>query len=197
MIVVFCGPPGSGKGTQASVIAQWLGIPHISTGDLVRREIENGNPLGESLRPTYDRGDLIPDDVIIELLARRMDEPDASNGLLLDGFPRTLPQAEALDKMLADRNARVDAVIAFDVPDDVVAERVGKRAAIDGRSDDRPEALAERMALYRRDTLPVLHYYPSHGVPTVHVDGVGSVEEVTARIVAALESRRRTDGVLS
>jgi len=186
MIVVLFGPPGSGKGTQAAGVAAHLGVPHIATGDMLRAEVERGSALGREAAPIMEAGQLISDDLIIRVMGSRLAEPDAAAGALLDGFPRTVAQAEALDALLRSRGRAVDEVFLLQVPDDVLLERVLKRAAEEGRADDTAATFGRRLAAYRDETEPVLGHYRRERVPVVTVDGVGTVEGVAERIHAAL-----------
>ena len=191
-VVVMFGPPGSGKGTQAAWVAEQLGIAHVSTGDLLRAEVAEGTELGRLVEPIMTSGELVPDDLIVRVIESRMRQPDARRGILLDGFPRTLPQAEALDRMLARAGGGVSAVLFLDVPEDELVKRILKRAEEEGRSDDTPETVHTRMQVYERETAPVLEFYEVRGTDVRHVDGVGSVDEVRARLrdaVAGLPMR--------
>ena len=186
MIAVLFGPPGSGKGTQAARVSARIGIPHIATGDILRDEVARGTTLGLEAGPIMQRGMLISDDLVVRVIEARLLQPDATRGALLDGFPRTVAQAEALDAMLARRGRTVDVLVALDVPDSVLKERVLKRAQVEGRPDDTPEALELRLATYRADTEPVLGHYVASATRVLRIDGVGSIDAVTERITAAL-----------
>jgi adenylate kinase len=190
VIAVMFGPPGSGKGTQASRVAARLGVPHIATGDMLRDEVARGTALGREAEPIMRGGNLVPDDLVVRVIESRLAQPDAAEGVLLDGFPRTVHQAQALDEMLARSGKRVDVLVALRVPEDVLRQRVLRRAEIEGRSDDTPEAFTQRMATYRAETEPVLEHYVGSGTRIVDVDGVGSIEDVTERIVNALSGSR-------
>lgn len=186
-VTALFGPPGSGKGTQASWLAQTLGVPHVSTGDMLRGEVARGSELGREVEPIMTSGDLVPDELVVRVIEARLREPDARPGILLDGFPRTLAQARALDEMLARTRAQVGLVVALDVPRDVTVRRILGRAEAEGRSDDTEETVEKRMAVYDHDTAPVLdHYMRREGTEVRRVDGVGTVDEVRARIRAAL-----------
>ena len=185
MIVVIFGPPGSGKGTQAALVAKRTGVPHVATGDILRAETAKDSPLGREVEPIMRAGRLVPDDLVVRVIEARLAEPDAASGALLDGFPRTVPQAVALDEMLARNGRQVDVVVPLNVPEDVLAERVRLRAP-EGRPDDTPEAFIKRLHVYRTETAPVLDYYRSKGTCIAAVDGVGDVETVTERITGAL-----------
>jgi adenylate kinase len=186
MIALMFGPPGSGKGTQASRVAVRLGIPHIAAGDMLRSEVARDTPLGREAKPIMDAGGLVPDDLVVRMIDGRLNQPDAGKGVLLDGFPRTVPQAIALDAMLEARSERVAKVIALDVHDDELQERILKRATTEGRSDDTPEGLAQRLVVYRQDTAPVLDHYRSIGTRIVAIDGVGDIDSITNRIMESL-----------
>ncbi|RVW05094.1 adenylate kinase [Rhodococcus xishaensis] len=179
MRLVLLGPPGAGKGTQAAILSEKLGVPHISTGDLFRANIGEETPLGLEAKRYLDAGDLVPSEITNRMVKARVAEPDATNGFLLDGFPRTVDQAKALEEILAGLDAKLDAVLAFDVDDDVVVERMLAR----GRADDTEDVIRNRMRVYREETAPLLDYYASQ---VVTVDAVGAVEEVNARALAAL-----------
>lgn len=186
MIVVLFGPPGSGKGTQAQRVASRLQVPHVATGDMLRAEVARGSALGKEAEPIMASGKLIPDDLVVRVIAVRLDDPDARNGALLDGFPRTVPQAQALDAMLQRKGRAVDVVLALQVSDKELRRRVKHRAEVEGRADDTMTAFAERLRVYRTDTAPVLDYYRSTPTRIVEVDGVGDIDAVTDRIAKAL-----------
>ena len=185
MIVVIFGPPGSGKGTQAALVAKRTGMPHVATGDILRAETAKGSPLGREVEPIMRAGHLVPDDLVVRVIEARLAEPDAASGAILDGFPRTVPQAVALDEMLARNGRQVDVVVALNVPEDVLSERVRRRAP-EGRPDDTPEAFIKRMEVYRTETAPVLDHYRRKGTCVAEVHGVGDVGAVTERITGAL-----------
>ena len=179
MRVVLLGPPGAGKGTQAVKLADKLGIPQISTGDLFRRNIDRGTELGLEAKRYLDAGDLVPSELTNALVDRRLDEPDAADGFILDGYPRSVDQAEALDRMLDARGTRLDAVVEFRVCEEELFKRLKDR----GRADDTEEVIHNRMNVYRDETAPLLEYYDG----TVRtVDAVGSPDEVFARALRAL-----------
>jgi adenylate kinase len=193
MRLIFLGPPGSGKGTQAKLLAERLGVPAISTGDMLRDAVRRGTPLGRRAQAIMEAGELVPDDVVIGLVRERTAVPDARNGFLLDGFPRTIEQAKALDRILEGNGASVDGVINLLVPEGSLVERLLGRAALEGRSDDRRETVAERLRVYRERTAPLVEYYRGLGL-LYDVDGSGSVEEVASRIDRALVSPRKAAG---
>jgi adenylate kinase len=184
--VLLLGPQGAGKGTQAKRIAAEYGLPHIATGDILRRAMAEGTPLGLKVKPIYDSGGLVPDDLMIELIRDRLSEPDAEDGFILDGFPRTFVQAEALDSMLREIDKQLHLVLELQVPDEVALERLTKRAALEGRPDDTPEAIRRRLALYHEETEPLVEHYRSRG-NVVGIHGDRSENEVFAEIQQALE----------
>ncbi|MFC9892459.1 adenylate kinase [Nocardia sp. NPDC127579] len=179
MRVVLLGPPGAGKGTQADLLSDKLGIPHISTGDLFRANISQQTSLGREAQKYMDAGDLVPSDVTNRMVEARVNEPDAANGFILDGYPRTVDQADALAKILGDMNSTLDAVLCFVVPEDTVVERMLAR----GRGDDNEGVIRNRLRVYREETEPLLNHY--EGL-VVSVDGVGEVDDVNARALRAL-----------
>jgi len=193
MRLIFLGPPGSGKGTQAKLLAERLGVPAISTGDMLRDAVRRGTPLGRRAQAIMEAGELVPDDLVISLVRERTAVPDARNGFLLDGFPRTIEQAKALERILEGNAASVDGVINLLVPEGTLVERLLGRAALEGRSDDRRETVAERLRVYREKTAPLVEYYRGLGL-LYDVDGSGSVEEVAGRIDRTLVSPRKSAG---
>lgn len=183
--VVFFGPPGSGKGTQASRLASTLGIPQISTGDLLRSHVAGGTELGRIAKPIMESGALVPDDLVTRMLKERIEERDASTGALFDGFPRTVPQAEALERLLEEEGRLLTAVLFIDVPDPVIVERLVKRAVIEGRSDDTPETVAARLRTYREKTEPLAELFRAQGL-FHRIDGDRPVEAVAGDVLAAV-----------
>jgi adenylate kinase len=177
--VVLLGPPGAGKGTQAEKLAEKLEIPQISTGELFRSNINDGTNLGLEAKRYLDAGDLVPSELTNALVDKRLDEPDAANGFILDGYPRSADQAEALDRMLEARNTKLDAVLEFRVCEEELFKRLKDR----GRADDTEEVIRNRMKVYRDETAPLLEYYDGT-VKTV--DAVGTLDEVFARALGAL-----------
>jgi adenylate kinase len=188
--VVFFGPPGSGKGTQASRLAAELGVPQISTGDILRANVALGTELGKIARPIMEAGELVPDELVTKMLKARLAERDAENGALFDGFPRTVAQAEALDALLAELGRRVDVVLFIDVPDDVIVARLLSRARLEGRADDTPATVRERLRVYREKTAPLAARYEASG-KLVAIDGNRSVEDVAADVKRAVEGLSR------
>jgi len=188
MNILLLGPQGSGKGTQAKLISQTYGIPHIATGDMIREMKERDTELGRELKEVYDRGDLAPDELMIRLIADRLDRGDTIPGFVLDGFPRTMPQAEALDELLRDLGRDLDIAFEFQVPDrGVLLERLLKRAAEESRSDDTPEAIKRRLEVYEQETAPLTEYYRSTRGNVVGIHADRPVEQVFAEIRQALD----------
>ena len=185
MRLIILGPPGAGKGTQASRIAEHLGIIAISTGDIFRSNIKNETPLGLQVKEILASGGYVSDDVTNAIVQDRLAEDDCAPGFLLDGYPRTLAQVEALDGMLAADGASLDHVLELTVDDDAVVARLLKRAESEGRADDTEDVIRERMAIYHRETRPLSDTYRERGL-LVEVDGLGEVGQVTGRILAAL-----------
>ena len=179
MRLVLVGPPGAGKGTQATVLSRKLGVPHISTGDLFRAHISQRTELGVEVQRYIDSGKLVPDEVTNEMVRERLTEPDAAAGFLLDGFPRNIAQAEVLDTFIGRDGHKLDAVLEFRVDEEIVVERLLAR----GRTDDTEDVIRHRQEIYRSETAPLLDYYRDI---VVTVDALGEVEEVTARAIDAL-----------
>jgi len=185
MYVILLGPPGVGKGTQAVRCAASLAVPQISTGDMFRAARGQDSELGLQVKDIMDRGSLVPDDVVIAVVADRLKQDDAQAGFILDGFPRTLVQAEALDEMLAALGAPLERCVALTVDEQAVVQRMLKRAGVEGRADDNEETIRERMQVYRAQTQPLLDFYEKSG-KLVEVDGMGEVAEISERIQEAL-----------
>jgi adenylate kinase len=191
MRLILLGPPGAGKGTQAQRLVERYGIVQLSTGDMLRAAVAAGTPVGRKAKDIMDRGELVPDDVVVAIVSDRVDQQDAKAGFILDGFPRTVPQAEALDRMLAEKGLKLDAVIELKVDEAILASRVEKRVADmkargeTVRSDDNPEALKKRLAAYRHQTAPLVAYYAGKGSLQT-VDGMAPVPEVAATIDSLL-----------
>ncbi len=183
MRLVLLGPPGAGKGTQAKRLVSKYGIVHLSSGEMLRSAAEAGTPVGLQAKSLIDRGGLVPDDMIVKIIADRIDQPDAKAGFILDGFPRTVPQAEALERLLDERGLKLDAIIALVVNEGILLDRIEKRVAdmkMSGetlRADDNPEVLKERLSAYRAQTAPLIDYYAKRGIVRP-VDGMDSVDEV-------------------
>jgi adenylate kinase len=186
MIGLIFGPPGSGKGTQAARVEFEFKLSHLSTGDILRAEVARGSEIGREAERIMRAGDLVPDALIIRIVQGILRDPDVSSDVLLDGFPRTLEQARALDEMLRHEGHKVDFVLAFDVPENLLVERLLHRAAVEGRSDDTRHAITERMHEYRTLTAAVHDHYRKSGVRVIEIDGVGEVDEVFERIRGAL-----------
>jgi adenylate kinase len=184
--ILLLGPQGSGKGTQAKRIASEYGLAHIATGDMLRAAMAAGTPLGRRVQPIYDAGELVPDELMIELIRERLGEDDAQEGFILDGFPRTMIQAEALDAMLKDIGRELTVVFELQISDDKCVERLLKRAADEGRVDDTPEVIATRLDRYHEETEPLIEHYRATGnLVGIHADR--SINDVFAEIQRALE----------
>ena len=188
--VVFFGPPGSGKGTQASRLAASLGVPQVSTGDLLRSHVAKGTPLGAIAKPIMESGALVPDDLVTKMLAERLRLPDAAAGAIFDGYPRTVAQAKSLDALLKEAGGKVDVVLFIDVPDAALVDRLLKRAVLEGRADDTKETIAERLRVYREKTAPLADLYRTAG-RLVTIDGDRAVETVAADVTAAVRKSRQ------
>ena len=191
MNLVLFGPPGAGKGTQAKVLVETRGLPQLSTGDMLRAAVKAGTPLGKKVDALLTKGELVPDEIVIDIIAERYDRPDCAKGAVFDGFPRTIPQAEALDAMLATRGKKIDVVLELKVNDQVLLDRVEQRIREGGilRSDDTPETLQHRLGVYYKNTAPLLAYYGKQG-KIVTVDGMAPIADVTKQITAALDRKR-------
>ncbi len=181
MRLLFLGPPGAGKGTQAARVAEHLGIPHVSTGEMFRRHVAEGTGLGLRVKEIMEAGEYVPDEITIAMLAERSAAEDAADGFILDGFPRTPGQAEALDVLLDDKP--LDRVVVFEVDEDELVRRILAR----GRADDTEEAIRTRFSVYQEQTAPLVDLYKDRGVVIV-VDGSGGVDEITERILKVLEA---------
>jgi adenylate kinase len=184
MDLILFGPPGAGKGTQAKVLQDERGLIQLSTGDMLRAAVAQGTELGKKSKAIMDRGDLVPDDLVIGVIAERLDKPDTAKGVIFDGFPRTVAQAKALDTMLAGRGRKIDAVIELKVDDEAMVGRMESRVRENPgsvRADDNPETLRKRLAVYRQNTAPLLDFYRAQG-KLVTVDGMAAIAEVSAAI---------------
>jgi adenylate kinase len=186
MRLILMGPPGAGKGTQATVVAKHFGVPAISTGDIFRANVSEGTDLGRKAQEYMDAGEYVPDEITNEMVRNRIGEADATSGFLLDGYPRTVAQVEELDGMVSETGHALDAVVVLVVERDVLVQRLLERARIEGRADDTEEVIRRRQEVYAEQTAPLIDVYRDRGI-LVEVDGVGEVDEVTARIFAALE----------
>ncbi|MEI7054534.1 adenylate kinase [Nocardioides sp. CCNWLW239] len=186
MRLIIMGPPGAGKGTQAKFIAEHFGIPAISTGDIFRANMSAGTPLGIEAKSYVDKGEYVPDSVTNLMVRNRIDEPDAANGFLLDGYPRTLAQVEELDGMIKFTGHALDAVVVLTVDKDEIVQRLLQRAELEGRADDTAEVIRRRQEVYLEETAPLIEVYKGRGL--VHeIDGLGEVEDVTKRIFDELD----------
>ncbi len=190
MNIILLGPPGAGKGTQAKILEDMRGYKQLSTGDMLRSEVASGSKLGQEAKAIMDEGKLMPDALMLEMIAHRMAQPDCAKGVILDGFPRTVPQAEGLAQMLQHHNMSLDAVIEVRVPDDELFNRIETRAKESGgaRSDDNVETLKKRLAVYHEQTAPIIPYYER--VRKLHViDGTRAIDEVTEEIAGILDKQ--------
>ena len=185
MRLVLLGAPGSGKGTQAARLKEHLQVPHISTGDLLRAEVAAGSKLGLEAKEVMARGELVSDAILLGMLEDRISRPDTANGFILDGYPRNLAQADALDVLLKRIGQPMDYAVQLEVPTELLVERIAGRAAAEGRADDNPESVRKRLEVYNSQTAPVIEFYRQHGQLTV-VDGVGALDDVFNRLVSAL-----------
>jgi adenylate kinase len=216
MRILLFGPPGVGKGTHAKRLARELGVPHVATGDLLREVIASGSDLGRQAAALMGRGELVPDEAVVEILEQRLEEPDAAGGYLLDGFPRTLPQAEALERKLTGHGVRIDAVLCFDAPEDMLVNRIAGRlscpscgsaynrfyrppraeglcdqcgAVLTHRADDNETTVRRRLHEYRAKTAPVIAFFRTRQWPISEIDAVGEVDEIFGRVRRAMARR--------
>ena len=211
MVIVLLGPPGAGKGTQGDLLAQKLGIPKIATGDVLRSAVREGTPMGKAAKAAMDRGDLVPDDVILGIMKEALGAPAAARGAILDGVVRTEPQAAGLQRVLHELGRKLDAVLTFDVSDEELVKRLSGRTVCENcqtpytgrepgtrcdkcggtlvrRKDDEPDAVRNRLAVYQRQTAPVINWYRNDGARLVSIDAVGSTDAVLNRALKALGS---------
>lgn len=186
MRIILVGPPGAGKGTQAKVVSARLGVPHISTGDIFRSNVAGGTELGREAQRYMDAGKLVPDSVTNAMVRDRLAQPDTAPGFLLDGYPRNLAQVAVLDEVLADAGTPLDAVVELVVDTDAVTARLLERARIEGRADDTEDVIRHRFDVYDAETAPIVQHYRGSGL-LVAVDGLGTVDEVTDRVLSVLE----------
>jgi len=189
MRLVLLGAPGSGKGTQATRLKDHLQVPHISTGDLLRAEVAAGSKLGLEAKEIMARGDLVSDAILLGMIEDRLSRPDTANGFILDGYPRNLAQASALDALLHRIGQPIDCAVQLDVDNELLVERIAGRAKAEGRADDNPESVRKRLSVYTGQTAPVVDFYRQHGLLSV-VNGVGSLDDVFTRVVEAISPAR-------
>lgn len=185
MNIILFGPPGAGKGTQAEKIKNHFSIPHLSTGNIFRENIKNETPLGKKVKSILDSGKLVPDQTVVDLVTDELEKSDYNDGVILDGFPRTVFQAESLDAFFSKKGSQVDAFVTLDVPEEELINRILSRG--EGRSDDTPEMVKTRLQVYHDETSPVLNYYKEKGA-VEEINGVGSIDEIFERIKKALKS---------
>ena len=179
------GPPGAGKGTQGCILAETLGIPKFATGDLLRDAVKRGTPLGLQAKAVMEAGHLVSDDLILGVVRDELAKPEAAKGVIFDGVVRTIPQAEGMERLLAERGRKLDAVLFFDVPDAEILGRIERRRGVEGRADDDPAAVAVRLQSYRDQTAPVLAWYEQRG-SLVRIPAVGPVDDIATRVRRAL-----------
>jgi adenylate kinase len=184
--VVLMGAPGAGKGTQAKRLAASLGLPQVATGDLFRANLKNETELGKLARTYMDKGELVPDEVTVAMVRDRLSQPDCGHGAILDGFPRTTAQAKALDELLSEFSTKIAVVPFIDVSQDVLVERLAKRAEIEGRADDNEETIRVRMDVYQSETAPLLEYYKNRDL-LVKINGEQTIDEVTADLTKVVQ----------
>ena len=189
MRIVLIGPPGCGKGTQSKRLIEYLGVPHLSTGDMLRQAKQEGTELGKEAAKYMDSGRLLPDSLVTKIVAERLSQPECERGCLFDGFPRTVGQAESLDEFLNERGTPLDLVLELVADQNEVVQRLLKRAEIENRLDDTPETITRRMEVYRSETAPLLDYYGKRGLLR-SVDGMGTPEEVSDRVTSCIDQLR-------
>lgn len=185
MDLIILGAPGSGKGTQGALLSTRLGIPKISTGDLLRAAVKDGTRLGTEAQGYMEKGLLVPDQIILGLIEEVLGSAEAAQGVIMDGFPRTEAQAEAVDKLLAAQQRQVDKVLLIDVPEEELVQRMVRRAEIEGRSDDTPDTIRKRQGVYQQQTAPLIAFYDRRNL-VARVDGKGTVEEIAERVHGAV-----------
>jgi len=185
MNIIIFGPPGAGKGTQAEKLIEHYNLPHLSTGNIFRENIKNETLLGKKVKSIMDDGKLVPDETVVELVADELKKEKYNDGVILDGFPRTVTQAKALDAFFEENNEKVDAFLTLDVPESELVKRILNRG--EGRSDDTPEKIKTRLKVYREETEPVLNYYEVKG-QAIHINGTGTIDDIFDRIKTALDS---------
>jgi adenylate kinase len=185
MDILLLGPPGAGKGTQGALIAERLGLPKFATGDLLRDAVKRGTPIGLKAKAVMEAGQLVSDEIILGVVREELAKPEAGNGVIFDGVVRTVPQAEGVTKLLAELGRKMDHVLFFDVPDDEILARLGKRRVIEGRADDDPAAVATRLKAYREQTAPVLEWYRARTAVEL-IPAVGKVPDIAARVQRVL-----------
>ena len=185
MNIIIFGPPGAGKGTQAEKLIEHYNLPHLSTGNIFRKNIKNKTPLGKKVKSIMDDGKLVPDETVVALVADELKKEKYDDGVILDGFPRTVTQSKALDSFFDENNKKVDAFLNLEVPENELISRILNRG--EGRSDDTPEKVKTRLEVYHKETEPVLNYYEKKG-QVIHIDGTGSITDIFSRITDALDA---------
>ena len=188
MRLVLVGPPGAGKGTQAQFLAAHYSIPHIATGDIFRANLKAGTELGNKARKFMDRGELVPDAITNEMVVARLEEADAVNGFLLDGFPRNVAQAQVLSSVLAEKKTPLDAVLELQIDDSEIISRLNNRRSVEARADDAEEVIVHRLKVYHEQTAPIVDYYRTEG-SLITISATGAVDEITKRAIAALGNK--------
>lgn len=188
MRLVLMGPPGAGKGTQGELLARHMGVPRLSTGEMLREARANRTELGRRAQAYMELGDLVPDEVVLGLVAEALDGPRSQEGFVLDGFPRTIAQAEGLSEILLERSTPLDGVIFLEVPEEELVRRLTGRSAKESRTDDDPETLRRRLKVYQAETEPVIRWYADHDVRLIEADGVGSIDEIQSGLRRLLDS---------
>jgi adenylate kinase len=183
--ILLLGPPGAGKGTQGALIATRMGLPKFATGDLLRDAVKRGTPIGLKVKATMEAGELVSDDLIMSVVRDELARPEAAGGVIFDGVVRTIPQADGVARLLAERGRDIDTVLFFEIADQVILDRLNRRREVEGRADDDPEAVKRRLRAYREQTAPVLEHYRGRGNVQV-VDAVGTVDEIADRVKKVL-----------